>query len=284
MTQNVGIILGSTRGIGRALLDSLAAEWGDDGIVYGTARSESGAQKLAGELAAAGVKAEVVVFDLADADAAGTVANALISRHGGVDVVIQNGAYTPQPGVPAADDAGPMIAANNHGTLRVLKAFLPALRENGRMVIVASGFGVLASLPERLRGKFDTNDNTAEAINAAMDAYVASVEAGTAKDEGWPDWVNIPSKVGQVAVTRAFAKRAQADGLLPAGALINAACPGVTLTDATRDFMGTVFREDEAQTPAQAAQGLLWLAALAPGTEEPFAELVQFRKVIAFGD
>ena len=55
-----------------------------------------------------------------------------------------------------------------------------------------------------------------------MDAYVADAEGGRAEAEGWPDWVNLPSKVGRVAVT--VLGRA-ADGALAPGALINAACP-----------------------------------------------------------
>ena len=99
-----------------------------------------------------------------------------------------------------------MIGANSHGTLRVLRAFLPLLRPNGRMVVVASSLGVLGRLPEHLRARFVGEP---DAVNAAMDAYVEAVEAGTAEAEGWPAWVNIPSKVGQVAVTRAFARWAQ---------------------------------------------------------------------------
>jgi len=102
--------------------------------------------------------------------------------------------------------------------------------------------------------------------------------------EGWPDWVNIPSKVGQVAVTRAFAFQARTMGALPRGGLINIANPGVTLTDATRDFMGTVFRAEDSQTPEDAAKGLLDLATLPDGTTEPFAELVEKGRVIPFGD
>jgi hypothetical protein len=177
-----------------------------------------------------------------------------------------------------------MIASNSHGTLRVLRAFLPILRDNGRMVVVASSLGVLAKLPQHLRARFDTNGADPDAINAAADAYVAAAEAGAAEAEGWPAWVNIPSKVGQVAVTRAFARWAQSSGMLPAGALINVANPGVTLTDATRDFMGTVFRKEDAQSPEEAAEGLLQLVTLPPGAAAPYAELVEKGRIIPFGD
>jgi NAD(P)-dependent dehydrogenase (short-subunit alcohol dehydrogenase family) len=284
MTFQTAIVLGSTRGIGRALVKRLAQDLGQDARVYLTARSEADGQLAAAELATEGIQVQHLVFDLADPAAPQRVADELKRLHGGVDIVVQNGAAMPTPDAPASVDARPMVEANSHGTLRVLRSFLPILNANGRIVIVASSLGVLAKLPEPLRARFVTTAGNPEAINAAMDAYVASVEAGTAEAEGWPSWVNVPSKVGQVAVTRAFARQVQREGQLTPGALINIANPGVTLTDATRGFMGSVFRPEQAQTPDAAAESLAWLATLPPGTQQPYGELVEHRRVIPYGD
>lgn len=284
MPFGTAIVLGSTRGIGRALVRRLAVDLGAGARVYLTARSEADGVLAAAQLARAGVDVGHLVFDLADPAAPDRLAAEIRRLRGGVDIVVLNGAVMPTPGAPAVRDARPMVVANSHGTLRVLRAFLPVLNPNGRMVVVASSLGVLAKLPEALRARFDTAKADPDAINAAMDAYVESVEAGRAEAEGWPAWVNIPSKVGQVAVTRAFARQVKRDGLLPDGALINAANPGVTLTDATRGFMGTVFRQEDAQTPDEAAGPLAWLATLPEGTREPYGELVEHRRVIPFGD
>ena len=45
------------------------------------------------------------------------------------------------------------------------------------------------------------------------------------------------------------------------------------MTDATRDFMGTVFKLEEAQSPERAAEPLLWLATLPPDSQGPHGEL-----------
>ncbi len=280
----IGVILGATRGIGRALAKALAQQWCGEGRVYLTGRSAEDAARVAMALSAENVEVHPLVFDLADPMAAARTAKTLKELHGGVDLVVQNGAYVARANVPARDDARPMIEANNHGTLRVLESFLPVLNDNGRLIIVASGFGILDSLPVHLRDRFDTTQADPAAINRVMDGYVEAVEADRADAEGWPEWVNIPSKVGQVAVTRAFARRAKQTKVLPSGALINAACPGVTLTDATRDFMDTVFKGQEVQTPEQAADDVLWLATLPAGTDAPYGELVQHRKIIPYGD
>ena len=184
MTFETAIVLGSTRGIGRALVKRLAQQLGQDAHVYLTARSEDDGQRTVTDLATEGTAVEHLVFDLADPAAPQRVADELKRRHGGVDIVVQNGAVMPTPGAPAAVDARPMVEANSHGTLRVLRSFLPILNANGRIVVVASSIGVLARLPEPLQAHFVTTSVDPEAINAAMDAYVASVEAGTAEAAG----------------------------------------------------------------------------------------------------
>ena len=284
MGKHVGVILGGTRGIGLALSAALARYWDANGIVYLTARAASDGARVTAELAAQGLAVDHLPFDLADRESPGQLAKRIGERHGGVDVVVQNGAYMPRAGVPASQDARPMIESNSHGTLRVLRAFLPILRSEGRMVVVASSLGTLSKLPEPLRTRFDTTSADPDAINAVMDDYVLAAETGAAQAQGWPDWVNIPSKVGQVAVTRAFARQVKANGSRPPGALINIANPGVTLTDATRGFMGTVFRKEDAQTPEEAAKALLDLATLPSGATAPYGELVEKGRIIPFGD
>ena len=284
MPERIAVIAGATRGIGLALVRALAETWGAHDTVYLTARKPTDGQAAVAQLA--GVRAQVqwLPFDMAGPMSAQTLAEALGKRHGGIDIAVLNGAYVSRADQPAAADARPMIAANNHGTLRFLRAMAPILKPDARLVVVASGFGTLKSLPDSLRPAFDTNTRDPDEINAAMDRYVAAAEAGTADAEGWPAWVNIPSKVGQVAVTRAFAKQYARREERPPGVLVNAACPGLTLTDATRDLMDTVFKGRPAQTPEEAARDLLWLITLPAGTSAPYAELVQHRKVLPYGD
>jgi NAD(P)-dependent dehydrogenase (short-subunit alcohol dehydrogenase family) len=284
MKPAIGVVLGGTRGIGRALARCLARRLGPDGRIYITARQAADGERVQQSLMAEGIAVGCLIFDLAEPGSPGRIAKELSDAHGRVDYVVQNGAYMPRAGVPASEDARPMIAANSHGTLRVLRAFLPILNPNGRLIVVASSLGVLARLPEALRARFHTTDADPDRINRVMDAYVEAAEGGTAEREGWPAWVNIPSKVGQVAVTRAFARQVRQMGQLPAGALINIANPGLVLTDATRDFMGTVFKVEDAQTPDAAAEHLADLALLPPGTDTPYGELVEQGRIIPFGD
>jgi NAD(P)-dependent dehydrogenase (short-subunit alcohol dehydrogenase family) len=283
MANRVAVVAGSTRGIGFALVRALASVWTTADTIYLTARRAADGEAAVARLGSEGLHVRWLPFDLTDPASAAALA-AVRQRHGGLDVAVLNGAYAPRADLPAAAEARAMIAANNHGSLRFLRALAPLLRDHARLVIVASAFGTLESLPASLRRRFDTTAQGPDAIEATMDAYVAAAEAGAAESEGWPAWVNIPSKVGQVAVTRAFARQYAGDPARPDGVLFNAACPGLTLTDATRDLMDTVFRGRPAQTPDEAARDLLWLITLPAGTSAPYGELVQHRLVIPFGD
>ncbi|WP_219895041.1 SDR family NAD(P)-dependent oxidoreductase [Aquisediminimonas profunda] len=278
MTTKIALILGATRGIGRALVSLLKQDLGDRGTVYFTARSEADARRVEAEFLTEGLEVGGLILDLAEPESPARLAAEIMKRHDGLDFLVQNGAVMPRPGIPAAEDARPMIEANSHGTLRVLRAFAPLMRENGHMLIVASKFGVLSFLPEHLADRFRAAEGDPDAVNAIMDDYVRAAEAGIAEAEGWPDWVNIPSKVGQVAVTRAFAHCALSHGLLAPGVTINSANPGVALTDATAGFMDTVFKGREVQTPQEAAAGLL----LALGDNRLNGELIEHGKVLPF--
>ncbi len=282
-SERVGLIIGSNRGIGRALAMALGQLWGAGDRLYLTARRAEDAAELEAAVAATtAAQVTAFTFDLADEADAALAARRIEADQGGIDVLFQNGAYVARAGRPARDDARPMIAANSHGTLRVLEAFLPLLRPGGRLVIVASGLGTLDRLPGHLQPLFDADRLDPAAVNRNADGYVAQVEAGEDLAAGWPEWVNVPSKVAQVAVTRAFARQARDSGALPSGGLLCAACPGVTLTDATREYMGTVFREEDAQTPEEAALGLLRLLDNEVNVDGYCGELVQQGRVLPF--
>jgi carbonyl reductase 1 len=111
-----------------------------------------------------------------------------------------------------------------------------------------------------------------------MDDYVAAMETGSAATQGWPTCINPPSKVGQVAAVKVWA-RELADEAARRDILVNAACPGLVDTDASRPWFDDM---SGALSPDDAAADVLWLATLPPGTREPYGELVQHRKILPF--
>jgi carbonyl reductase 1 len=117
---------------------------------------------------------------------------------------------------------------------------------------------------------------TLDDVDTVMRDWRDAVVDGRATGEGWPDWINIPSKVGQVAAVRVVAgERRAADAR--DGTLVAAVCPGLVDTAASRPWFDDM---GEAQTPAEAAVAPLRLAL--DDVVEPrfYGELVQFGKVI----
>ncbi len=107
-----------------------------------------------------------------------------------------------------------------------------------------------------------------------MVAWRDAVLDGTASADGWPEWINIPSKVGQVTAVRVLARhRRAADSR--SDTLIAAVCPGLIDTAASRPWFDDM---SAAQSPAQAATDPLRLA-LDPVSADTYGELVQFGRV-----
>jgi hypothetical protein len=105
--------------------------------------------------------------------------------------------------------------------------------------------------------------------------YADAVRSGAAAGQGWPEWINIPSKVGQVAAVRIYA-RDQRERAIGDRQLIVAVCPGLVDTRASRPWFTDM---SQAQSPDQAA---IDVVKLATGAIEPqwYGELVQHGRVL----
>lgn len=274
----VAIVTGANQGLGLALVRGLCRTFGADGIVYLTARDRKRGEQAVGDLEAEGLSPRLELLDVRDGASVMALADAVAGRHGGVDIVISNAAARISPEVPSEQQARTFVDTNNHGTLRMIRAFRPLLNDGARFVVVASSFGTLASLDPRLHPRFDVAHMTLADLATVMDDYVDAVETGRAAAEGWPAWINPASKVGQVAAVKVLARELAGEA---AGRdiLVNAACPGLVDTGASRPWFDDM---SGALSPDEAAADVLWLATLPVGTREPYGELVQYRKVLPF--
>ncbi|MER6814652.1 SDR family NAD(P)-dependent oxidoreductase [Spirillospora sp. NPDC000708] len=270
----ISVVTGANQGLGFAVAEGLARGLAADDVVYLTGRDAAKIAAAAARIAAPVAEVRTRVLDVTEDAAVAAFADEVRERHGGVDIVFSNAAARLTPDTPWTELVGPFVDTNNLGTTRMLRSFSPILRPGGRLLVVASDFGTLRSLPASLHGRFDTETMSLDDVDAAMLAWRDAVTAGTAAAEGWPDWINIPSKVGQVAAVRVLARerreRDEADGTLVA-----AVCPGLVDTAASRPWFENMA---EAQTPEDAAAALLRLA-LGPFRPEAYGELVQFGEV-----
>ena len=196
------------------------------------------------------------------------------TRHGGVDIVFNNAVMRVGPD----DDPRAIVDAytevNNFGTTRVLRAFAPLLRDNGRLIVVASSFGTLHHLAPVLHNRFDGlvlagRGGQAGRRVARRGARRQRPRRRLARLHQHP----LEDRPGR---RRASAgRRAAPRGRARRGILLAAVCPGMINTPTSALWWDVSC----APSPAHAAGPLLELA-LGPINPEHYGELVRHGQVL----
>ncbi|MFD8500800.1 SDR family NAD(P)-dependent oxidoreductase [Amycolatopsis sp. NPDC059657] len=242
----IALVTGANQGIGYALVAELAARWSPDDLILLTGRDPVRVAEAAASVHGV-ARVEGRVLDVTDAAAIDGLAKEL----GAVDLVVSNATARMTPERTQAEQADEVIAVSNGATHAMLRSFAPVLRPGGRLIVVASSLGTLGNLDERLHPLFDAP--SLDEVEAIVESWRTAIHDGTAAGLGWPEWINVPSKVAQVAAVRAVAG-ARRDRDLADGILIAAVCPGLVDTATSRPWFDDFSR---ARTPAQAASVLL---------------------------
>jgi NAD(P)-dependent dehydrogenase (short-subunit alcohol dehydrogenase family) len=137
MDGKVALVTGAGQGIGRGIALALAGEGASVALM---GRTVSTLDQVAAEIAERGGKAVAIVGDVADdADCTSAVAET-VAQFGALDVLVNNAqafAFGSVADIDMADveagwQSGPM------GTLRLMRAALPHLREGGAVVNLSS--------------------------------------------------------------------------------------------------------------------------------------------------
>jgi NAD(P)-dependent dehydrogenase (short-subunit alcohol dehydrogenase family) len=272
------LVTGANQGLGRALVAGLAAGLTAQDRVLLTGRDATrvagAAAEIAAGLPATAARVEGRVLDVRDPAAIAALAAELET----IDMVFSNATARMSPDADPVEEVDAVAETSNLATTAVLRAFAPRLNPGGRLVVVASALGTLDKLDPRVAGRFaavaDSGD--LDAVDALVAEWRAAVHAGRAEEEGFGAWLNIPSKVAQVAAVRALARTRRASDL-EAGRLIVALCPGLIDTDASRPWFADM---SEAQTPEHAASWPVDLALSPTFDHHSYGELVQFGHIL----
>lgn len=264
------LVTGANQGIGYALVEELAARMDPSDLVLLTGRNAARVKAAVERVRVnAHSRVEGRVLDVTDAAAVADLATSL----GRTDIVISNAIAPLVPDRPQSEQATEFVAVANGGTHAVLRSFGPTLPPGGRLIVVASTLGTLGHLNPGLHPLFE-NVSLAD-VESAVEAWQRAVLDGTAEAKGWPKWLNVPSKVAQVAAVRAVAAERRTRDLAE-DTLVAAVCPGLVDTRASRPWFDDFSR---ALTPAQAARPIVDLA-LTPPRPEQYGELIRFGEVL----
>ncbi|CAM5661152.1 hypothetical protein GCM10010345_94710 [Streptomyces canarius] len=139
---------------------------------------------------------------------------------------------------------------------------------------MASSLGTLGHLDPQLHDLFD--GASLEQVEYAVESWRSAVHHKTAQEAGWPVWLNVPSKVAQVAAVRAVAaQRRERD--LATGALIASVCPGMVDTATSRPWFSDY---SQAQSSARVASAVLDLVFAEGADPALYGELVRFGEAL----
>lgn len=146
LENQIAVVTGAGRGIGRAIALKFAAEGADVACV---SRSPENSEKVAAEIRALGHKAWAHAVDVADAAAVSAAAEKILGECGKVDILVNNAGVTRDNLLMRMSDADwdAVLNTNLKGAFLVTKAFSRAMikQRAGRIINVASVIGLIGN-------------------------------------------------------------------------------------------------------------------------------------------
>jgi 3-oxoacyl-[acyl-carrier protein] reductase len=148
-TDQVAIVTGASRGIGRAIARALAARGAAVCVNYVARRAE--AEAVVAEIAAAGGRALAVQADVAEAEAVARMTAYVAAELGPPTILVTNAGLSIPATLESYDPAAmaQMRRVNVDGVIHTVRAVVPGMRQRGygRIVIIASNAAIGTALP-----------------------------------------------------------------------------------------------------------------------------------------
>ncbi|MBH0776646.1 SDR family NAD(P)-dependent oxidoreductase [Nocardia bovistercoris] len=175
LTGRVAVVTGSTRGLGRAMVDGFSRA-GASVVVCG--RTKEPCDAVAAEIRAAGGKAVGIACHVGDWDAVPGFVDAVVQEYGRVDVLVNNAGINPM--VLGLNDVTlplwrKILSVNVEGALRMSQCLAPVMRDGGGGSIVNIG---------SMEGYFSSNPMSA--VYSASKAALRSLTVSMANL--WAPW------------------------------------------------------------------------------------------------
>ncbi|MDD7941464.1 SDR family oxidoreductase [Actinomycetospora lutea] len=138
LAGRTALVTGGSRGIGRAIVEGLAAE---GATVAFCARTADAVRTAEEEMRGAGWDVHGTAVDVADGDALATWVRACATAHGGIDAVVANVSALAIPS--SEENWAASFTTDMLGTVRLVEAALPSLEASdaGAIVTISSVSG-----------------------------------------------------------------------------------------------------------------------------------------------
>jgi 3-oxoacyl-[acyl-carrier protein] reductase len=146
LANQIAVVTGAGRGIGRAIALKFAAEGAD---VVCVSRTAENSEKVAGEVRALGRKAWAHAVDVADSASVNAATEKILAEAGRVDILVNNAGVTRDGLLMRMSDADwdTVLDTNLKGAFLVTKAFSRTMLKQraGRIINVASVIGLIGN-------------------------------------------------------------------------------------------------------------------------------------------
>jgi 3-oxoacyl-[acyl-carrier protein] reductase len=146
LANQIAVVTGAGRGIGRAIALKFAAQGADVACVSRTAENS---EKVAAEVRALGRKAWAHAADVADASAVAAVAEKILADAGRTDILVNNAGVTRDGLIMRMSEADwdTVLDTNLKGAFLFTKAFSRVMikQRSGRVINVASVVGLIGN-------------------------------------------------------------------------------------------------------------------------------------------
>ena len=171
LADEVALVTGASRGIGRAIAEQLARA---GATVVGTATSAGGAEGISARLAEFGARGRGVVFDVRDAAAAEGLVDSISKEFGKLSVLVNNAGITRDTLALRMkdEDWAAVLDTNLSGVFRLSRAVMRGMMKakHGRIINITSVVGA--------------SGNAGQANYAAAKAGVVGLSKALAREVG----------------------------------------------------------------------------------------------------
>src|ERR1700722_16238296 len=146
LKNQIAVVTGAGRGIGRAIALKFAAEGAD---VVCVSRTQENSEKVANEIRALGKKAWAFAVDVSDSNSVSASAEKILADCGKVDILVNNAGVTRDGLLMRMSDADwdAVLDTNLKGAFLVTKAFFRAFAKQraGRIINISSVIGLIGN-------------------------------------------------------------------------------------------------------------------------------------------